>query len=104
MPYILTKKNKQYGFTLIEVMVVVAIIGIVSAIAVPSYISRKPKYDLNRAVRDYFNLLREQLLLYQSMHLVDRQEVTKKITMREVIDMLGMVMERRGIWEVVTGG
>jgi len=59
MPYISTKNNKQYGFTLIEVMVVVAIIGIVSAIAVPSYFSRKPKYDLNRAVHDYFNLLQK---------------------------------------------
>ena len=43
-------QQKQDGFTLVEVMVTIAIIGIIAAIAIPNYLSWKPRYVFRGAV------------------------------------------------------
>ncbi|MCF8067552.1 MAG: GspH/FimT family pseudopilin [Desulfobacterales bacterium] len=49
-------KNKS-GFTLLELMIVIAIIGILSAIAVPNYLSARPKHRAQGAARQVFTKL-----------------------------------------------
>jgi type IV fimbrial biogenesis protein FimT len=48
----LKKIKFESGFTLAEVMVVIAIIGIMSGIAIPNFISWLPDYRLRSATRD----------------------------------------------------
>jgi type IV fimbrial biogenesis protein FimT len=43
--------NKESGLTLIEIMIVIAIIAIFAGIAIPNFLSYMPKYRLNGAAR-----------------------------------------------------
>ncbi len=52
---ILMKKNS--GFTLMEVMVTIGIIAIMSAIAIPNYISWLPKHRMSGATRDVYSAM-----------------------------------------------
>jgi prepilin-type N-terminal cleavage/methylation domain-containing protein len=44
------QSTTQQGFTLLEVMVVTAIVGVMAAIAIPSYLSWKPGHEFRGAV------------------------------------------------------
>ncbi len=45
------------GFTLVEAMVVIAVIGIVLAVAVPNIVGFMPEYRLKRAARDLYSAM-----------------------------------------------
>jgi type IV fimbrial biogenesis protein FimT len=49
----LGRKHRESGFSLIEVMIVCAIIGIASALAIPNYVEWKAQYDLREAVSEF---------------------------------------------------
>ncbi|WOT05182.1 type II secretion system major pseudopilin GspG [Shewanella youngdeokensis] len=49
-------RNKQQGFTLLEVMVVIVILGILASMVVPNLMGNKDKADQQKAVSDIIAL------------------------------------------------
>ena len=54
--------QKNFGFTLIELMIAIAIIAIATAIAVPNLIGWLPKHRLGTASRDILSVLQQARL------------------------------------------
>lgn len=46
------KNSKKAGFTLVEIMIVVAIIGLLAAIAIPSFVNARTKSQTNSCINN----------------------------------------------------
>ncbi|MBW1720254.1 MAG: GspH/FimT family pseudopilin [Deltaproteobacteria bacterium] len=53
--YCKARCHRQAGFTMVELMIVIAVIAILSAIAVPNIINSLPNYRLKAAARDMYS-------------------------------------------------
>jgi len=52
----LNRIHHQHGFTLLEVMIVMAIIGVLAVIAIPNYLAYRDKATMVRAISDIKNI------------------------------------------------
>lgn len=59
----LTRSKSKAGFTMVELMIAVAIIGIMAAVATPGIIAWLPNYRLKSAARDLYAALQNARLL-----------------------------------------
>ncbi|QSX33515.1 type II secretion system major pseudopilin GspG [Shewanella avicenniae] len=58
------RNNRQQGFTLLEIMVVIVILGMLAALVVPNIMGNKEKADQQKAVSDIVSL-ENQLDMYK---------------------------------------
>ena len=57
----MTKKNKRRGFTIVELVIVIAVIAILAAVLIPTYVNLVKKANEAKAQAEAKNLVTEML-------------------------------------------
>src|SRR6188508_2435761 len=79
------KTNRKSGFTLVEIMIVVAIIGLLAAIAIPNFIRARTKSQQNACI----NNLRQIDGAVQQWALENKKVSTDTVTAADITPFLG---------------
>ena len=97
--------NNSKGFTLIELMIVIAIIGILAAIAIPNFISYRNKAYCSKAETDGQNTVAALAAYFSDPSREDIPQVSELISAEELVlnnDQSGKVSMNTGLdWAVV---
>jgi prepilin-type N-terminal cleavage/methylation domain-containing protein len=75
-----TRTSRKSGFTLVEIMIVVAIIGLLAAIAIPNFIKARTTAQMNACI----NNLRQIDGAIQQWALENKQGTTAKVTFPDI--------------------